>query len=158
MRNSCGKSTYTEQAGFLPSQIVASDEIRETLTVWRRHENPEETWKQVANEEHARVWTTIHSLVRNRLDLGLPTLLDATNIKRADRMAVIKNVPDTQRVRYVLIDRPLEEKLVTRGWRSEDLVRKHHEGFQAGIKHALRGDDLPFVDVLDLRQVNKKVA
>lgn len=153
-----GKSTYSKQAGFLPSQIISSDEIRETLTPWRRYENPEETWKLVTNEQHAHVWHTVHQLVKTRLECGLPTFLDATNIAARDRKAVLKVVPDTQRVRYVLIDRPLDEKLKTRDWRSEELVRKHHDSFQASLKYALRGDDLPFVDVIDARQFTKQVA
>lgn len=144
-----GKSTYTK-ANFTPDQIISSDDIREQLTGWDRSTPAlaESTWKTITNSDHSRVWRAVHDLVETRLRNGLKTCVDATNIQRKDRMEILKHVPATQRVRYVIVDRPLPEKLLSRGWRSEELVRKHHMSFDASKKHALKGDDQDFVDVV----------
>lgn len=144
-----GKSTYTRT--YDPSDIVSSDAIREALTPWDRN-NSEATWKLLTEKDHGRVWHAVHDLVQTRVRNGLITVVDATNIKRADRMKIVNLVPKTQRIEYVVLDRPLEDKIRDRGWRSEELVRKMHDGFNAGIKHVLRGDDQDNVFVTDLRK------
>lgn len=151
-----GKSTYTKT--FDPGDVVSSDEIREAVTPWDRS-NSEETWKLLTDRDHMRTWQAVHDLVRARVTNGLQTVVDATNIKRADRMKLVQLVPATQQIEYVILDRPLEDKIRDRGWRSEELVRKMDASFNAGIKHVLRGDDQPNVFVTDLRSVfNKKAA
>lgn len=50
-----------------------------------------------------------------------------------------------------MIDRPLDDKLRDRGWRSEDLVLKHHKTFQSQLADILNGDALPNVVVIDKR-------
>jgi predicted kinase len=147
----CGKSTLCAKM-FEPSTIVSSDEIREMITVWDRLQKPEETWAMLTDADHARVWRAMHELVGVRLRNGLNTVVDATNLRRRDRMAFVKLVPPTQGIDYVILDRPLEDKLKTRGWRSEELVRKMHETFGASVKDALRGDDQPNVRVFDYRR------
>lgn len=144
-----GKSTYT--ATFDPQDVVSSDEIREALTVWDR-KNSQETWAKLTDRDHLRVWAAVHDLVQTRARNGLLTVVDATNIKRADRMKIVNLIPKTQQIEYVVLDRPLEDKIRDRGWRSEELVRRMHESFNAGIKHVLRGDDQPNVFVTDLRK------
>lgn len=144
-----GKSTYTKT--YDAADIVSSDAIREALTPWDRN-NSEATWKLLTDKDHGRVWRAVHDLVQTRVRNGLQTVVDATNIKRADRMKIVNLVPKTQRIEYVVLDRPLEDKIRDRGWRSEDLVRKMDASFNAGIKHILRGDDQPNVFVTDLRK------
>ena len=144
-----GKSTFTKT--FDASDVVSSDAIREALTPWRRSDS-EATWKLLTEKDHGRVWHALHDLVQTRVRNGLITVVDATNIKRADRMKIVNLVPRTQRIEYVVLDRPLEDKIRDRGWRSEELVRKMHDSFNAGIKHVLRGDDQPHVFVTDMRK------
>lgn len=144
-----GKSTYTRTCD--PGDVVSSDQIREALTVWDRNDS-EATWKLLTEKDHGRVWHAIHDLIQTRVRNGLQTIVDATNIKRADRMKIVGLVPKTQRIEYVVLDRPLEDKIRDRGWRSEELVRKMDASFNAGIKHVLRGDDQNNVFVTDLRK------
>jgi predicted kinase len=92
---------------------------------------------------------------------ALPTVIDATHLRRKDRMTSVQLVPSTVPVRYVVIDRPLEEKIASGGWRAEiycgtkdiPLVEKHHQAMQSQLKEILRGDGLPNVTVHDLRQL-----
>ncbi|WP_189397886.1 hypothetical protein, partial [Mesorhizobium sp. M2D.F.Ca.ET.178.01.1.1] len=57
-------------------------------------------------------------------------------------------------IQYVVIDRPLSDKLATLGWRPEELVRKHHERMQSCLRDILAGDGLPNLTILDLRTAN----
>jgi predicted kinase len=148
-----GKSTFTEQ--FPGSWIVSSDEIREQVTPWRRNADPEGTWAKITPQMHANTWRTFHDIVRARLNGGLPTIADATNIKAKDRKALLDIVPKGQRVRYVIIDRTLSEKLDTADWRNEALIRRMHESFQSGIKYVLNGDGCQIVDVVDIRSKDR---
>jgi len=146
----CGKSTYVANT-FDRNFVVSSDEIREMVTVWDRND-PEKTWAMLTDKDHARTWRAVHDVVRARVRNGLSTVVDATNIKRADRMAIVKLVPPTQQIEYVVLDRPLEDKIKSRGWRSEALVTMMDSSFKAGIKHVLKSDDQPNVTVIDLRK------
>jgi predicted kinase len=145
----CGKSTYAAKH-FMPSTIVSSDETREMLTVWNR-DNPVDTWHELSDSDHGRVWHAVQDVVQTRVRNGMTTVVDATNLRRRDRMQFVKLVPPSQTIAYVLLDRPLEDKLATRGWRSEELVRKMHETFGASVKDALKGDEQPNVRVFDYR-------
>jgi predicted kinase/uncharacterized HAD superfamily protein len=150
-----GKSTFTQT--FDPGDVVSSDEIREAITVWDR-QDPEKTWALLTDKDHMRTWKAVHDLVRARVNNGLQTVVDATNVRARDRKAIVDLAPKTQRVEYVILDRPLEDKIRDRGWRSEELVRKMHETFQASSKHAVKGDGYPNVSVIDLRRVLGKKA
>jgi protein phosphatase len=141
-----GKSTYLRNVVGMES-VISSDTIRQHLCGDYRDQSQNE-----------RVFEAMHSLAKERLKHGLPVILDATNIRRADRIKAAKLIPDTFAVNYVVIDRPLEEKLKTAGWRStvsvkgKELVRYHHEVMQNNLKDILKGDDLPNVKVTDLRK------
>jgi predicted kinase len=143
-----GKSTWI--AATVPgSQVVASDTIREELCGdWR---------DQTRNED---VFAALHAVVSTRLKHGLPTTIDATNLRRKDRMACAELARGGP-VRYVVIDRPMEEKRRDGGWRNEiigsdgkpfDLIGKHDQTFRSQIKDILSGDGLSNVEVLDVRQ------
>ena len=82
------------------------------------------------------------------------TCFDATNLKKKDREAVLRIVPRGQYVRYVIIDRPLDDKLLpsSRYWRPEELVLKHHKLFQKELSNILSGDGLHNVVVGDCRK------
>lgn len=122
-------------------QVLSSDIFRRQLcgTVEDQSKNTE-------------VFEALHAVAKTRLKHGLPTVIDATHLRRKDRMSAAQLVPATNPARYVVIDRPLEEKIATRGWRSESLVRKHHQHMQSQIKDILAGDGLPNVTVYDLRK------
>lgn len=120
--------------------VVSADHIREQYDLTH------------SPEDLKRTWEIVHALIKARLDIGLRTILDATNIKRKDRLAVLALVPEGQLVEYVVIDRRLEQKLQDRGNRSEDLVLKHHRTFVSQLPSILKGDDQGNVFVSDKRE------
>ncbi len=150
-----GKSTWLGNQWFIVdegmnthniqhSHIISSDQIRADLCGNFRDQT-----------KNAEVFTALHAVVKTRIAHGLPTVVDATNIKRADRIA-LANLSDGGPIRYIIIDRPLEEKYRDGGWRNDvgfDLIKKHHDSFQSSVKEALKGDGLPNVTVLDLRKL-----
>lgn len=131
-----GKSDWARgSAGY-----VSSDELRA--------EYCGDFTRQDRNDD---VFAALHRIAKARLDSGLPVTIDATNLRRRDRLACVALAPIGAGVRYVVIDRPLADKIATRGWRPEELIRKHHERMQACLRDVLAGDGLPQIKVLDLR-------
>lgn len=125
-----------------PSQgVLSSDEMRFEMT-----------GNRVDQSKNAEVFAAIHDIARARLRHGLPVVIDATHLRRKERMAAARLCPPPGKVRYVVVDRPLEDKLRDRGWRSEALVRKHHNRMQSQLDDILAGDNLPNVTVVDLRR------
>jgi predicted kinase len=134
-----GKTTHIEQK-YGTKNVVSPDDIRQMYDLSHHPEDLKRTWE------------IAHALIKARLDIGLPTILDATNIKRKDRLAILDLVPEGQLVDYVVIDRRLEDKLADRGSRSEELVLKHHRTFVSQLPDILRGDDQGNVIVNDHRK------
>jgi predicted kinase len=142
-----GKSSWI-QANVPASQVVSSDATRADLCGDFRD--------QTRNDD---VFAALHSVVRARLRAGLPTTIDATNIRRKDRIACAELAAGGP-VRYVVIDRPMDQKRRDGGWRNEivsngepfDLIGKHDQTFRSQIKDILSGDGLPNVEVIDVRQ------
>lgn len=103
------------------------------------------------------VFTALHRLAKARLHCGLPVCIDATNLRRRDRLACAALAPADSGVRYVVVDRPLTDKLITRGWRSEELVRTHHDRMQSALRDILAGDGMPNVTVQDERRAGAQL-
>jgi predicted kinase len=143
-----GKTTWlqSEEAkalGILPNHVISSDAIRGDLCGDFRD--------QTRNEQ---VFTALHAIVAARLSHGLPAVVDATNIRRKDRLAIAALAGDSGDVRYILIDRPMDQKRATAGWRAElpiDLLAKHEQIFRSNLRDILDGDRLPNVTVFDKR-------
>jgi len=128
--------------GINSSQVISSDNLRHQICGDFKDQS-----------KNAQVFAALRALAKARVDNGLDTVIDATNIKRADRMAIMEHIKPTK-ARYIVIDRPLEQKQTTAGWRGElpfDLVAKHHSTFYSQLKDILAGDNLPNVEVIDLR-------
>ncbi|MGG7534652.1 AAA family ATPase [Rhizobium sp. 12,4] len=147
-----GKSTWVKEN--VPSwQALSSD--------WLRFEYTGGIEDQSRNDD---VFTALHRIAKARLDSGLPVCVDATNLRRRDRLACVALAPAGTRVRYVVIDRPLAEKKASAGWREtievqgKPLVEYHHERFQSALRDILAGDGLPNVHVIDLRTTITEVA
>ncbi|MGF7150438.1 putative kinase [Sphingomonas zeicaulis] len=136
-----GKSTYAA-ANYKPHDVVSSDALRMQLYGDLGH----------APDALARVWRFAHGLIRARLDSGVFTVLDATNLDADDRARVLDQLPRGVFARYVVIDRDLDQKIRERGWRPEELVLKQHRLFRAGEKAIMAGDDHAYVTVQDRRQ------
>lgn len=131
--------------GICREHIVESDALRRDLC----NGNP---YDQSKNNE---VFAALHAIVSTRLRNGLPTVVDATNLRRKDRLEVAGLAQGRCPVRYFVIDRPMEEKRRDGGWRNElgfDLIAKHDQTFRSQIKDILAGDNLPNVTVIDLRR------
>lgn len=143
-----GKSTWCGMhASF--GEVISSDQLRALYCGDFR--------SQARNDD---VFTALHRLAKARLDCGLPVTIDATNLRRRDRLACAALAPHGTRVRYIVVDRPLEDKMRSGGWRNDviiggkTLVEVHHERMQSVLRDVLSGDGLPFVDVVDWRREN----
>jgi len=139
-----GKTTFLVQRGadygIHHSHVVSSDQMRADLCG-----NPHD---QSKNEQ---VFKALHAVAKERIRHGLPTVIDATNIKRKDRLACAELTKG--QVRYIVIDRPMDEKLRDAGWRlaAPGLIERHSQTFGSQLPDILRGDGLPNVTVVDAR-------
>jgi hypothetical protein len=130
--------------------VISSDELRAEYTGDFR-----------SQERNDDVFAALHRIAKARLDSGLPVTIDATNLRRRDRLACVALAPIGAGVRYVVIDRPLAHKVRDGGWRNDvviggkTLVEVHHERMQSVLRDVLRGDGLPRVMVVDLRQTGE---
>lgn len=140
-----GKTTWlagyeARDLGIHVSHVVSSDQFRADILG--------DTHDQTKNDE---VFAALHAVVKTRISHGLPTVVDATNLKRKDRLAVASLAGDGS-VRYVVIDRPMEDKVRDAGWRPAALLQKHAQTFGSQVKDILAGDRQPNVQVIDLRR------
>lgn len=146
-----GKSKWCERQGR--DYVLSSDDLRHAYTG--------SIQDQSRNED---VFVALHRIAKARLDCGLPVIVDATNLRRRDRLACVALAPVGASIRYVVIDRPLALKTKTGGWRNsvmigdKTLVEIHHDRFQSALRDILAGDGLPNVTVEDLRHVAVWVA
>lgn len=144
-----GKSVFVDNmidTGVWDSaSVVSSDQIRQHLCG---------DWKD--QSKNPQVFKALHALVKTRIDNGLPAVVDATNIKTADRVAVANLANDKSKVRYIVINRSVEEKKRDGGWRNEvsiggvSLIDKHEQTFKSNLKDILQGDGLG-IEVIDMR-------
>lgn len=141
-----GKSHYLFGA-VDASEIVSSDRIREYLCADFRDQS-----------KNDQVFAAVHSIAKARITSGLPCTIDATHLRRQDRLASVALARGGP-IRYLVFDRPLDEKRRDGSWRNEiwkdgkpfDLIGKHHQTFQSQLKDILAGDNLPNVQVFDQR-------
>jgi len=135
-----GKSTWLidNSRGY----VISSDEMRYELTGNFQDQSQNEA-----------VFDAVHDLARTRLRHGLDTVIDATHLRRKDRLASVA-CAEGGPVKYIVIDRPMEDKRRDGGWRNAldfDLIGKHDQTFRSQLKDILAGDGLPNVTVRDLR-------
>lgn len=144
-----GKTNY---AKGLPGYI-SSDDLRREYTGGIEDQT-----------RNADVFTALHRIAKARLSCGLPVCIDATNLRRRDRLACVALAPYGAAVRYVVIDRPLSDKTRDGGWRNEvmigdkSLIEAHQDRFNSCLKDVLSGDSLPNVSVVDLRANDWRAA
>ena len=127
-----GKTTWIQEN--LPNIYrVSSDDMRFYLTGDYKD--------QTHNDD---VFKACHGVMNQLLLNGVDVVFDATNIKNKDRKAVVKAAPLGTNVYYIVIDRPLQEKIVTGGWRLEipSLIEKHDQTFRSNLTQILEGDNL----------------
>ena len=142
-----GKSTLieTELQNFFAT-VVSSDAIRMEL-----NGNIED------QSNNHNVFKTFHERIAFFLNAGFDVIADATHLKRADRLKTTMiglnlGIP----VYYIVVNRPVEEKNKTSGWRSniilpngKTLIQAHEDLFQQNREDILSGDYLENVYVRD---------
>ncbi len=134
-----GKTSYCEKH-YRPQDVLSTDKVRDE-NGWGHHP-----------DDLTRTWKYVHGVIKVRLENGMRTVLDATNLKVKDRMKVLKLVPSGQLVEYVVIDRDYDQKVKDKGWRPVELIDKHHKMMKATIKDVLQADNQPNVLVKDARK------
>ena len=94
-----------------------------------------------------------------RLEHGLLTIIDATNLHARSRRPLLDAAPKNCNIFYHVIDRPLHEKEKDAGWRKdiimpngETLIRGHHKSFKSALPTMLAGDNDPRVLAIDHRR------
>jgi predicted kinase len=131
--------------GIRERHILSTDMLREDLTGNFRDQS-----------KNDQVYAALRDLVKTRIEHGLPTVVDATNIRDADRKALVDLVPTSVPVRYFVLNRSMEVKRQDGGWRNHvediDLIAKHDQTFRDNLPSILNGDGYPNVKVLDLRE------
>lgn len=135
-----GKSTFTSQY-FKPHEIISSDAIREELTGDLRNQHV----NHIVFEEFYR-------RIQTKLGLGERVVADATHLRKKDRLKTAQIGVDLHvPVFYIVVNRPIEEKLATAGWRAgvPGLIEKHEETFKSQEKQICAGDNL--ATVIDTR-------
>ncbi len=135
-----GKSSFIEKT-FKPYEVVSSDGIRQELSGSFRNQHL-----------NGVVFKEFYRRIKMKLEIGERVVADATHLKKKDRLktamiGVDMHVP----VFYIVVDRPLEDKLATGGWRLDvkGLIEKHHETFKGQEKDITSGDNI--ATVIDTR-------
>ena len=137
-----GKSTFIKDS----SNVISSDNLRELLSGHFKDQT-----------KNNQVFAALHALVKTNLDHGLNVIVDATNIRNADRRKLRDLCAPDTRINYLVIDRPLEDKIRDGGWRNDviikgqTLIERHAEIFKNNLKDILNGDNDERVHVFDLR-------
>jgi predicted kinase len=143
-----GKTTWlassaAKELDIFQHHILNSDQIREDLCGDFRD--------QTKNDA---VFAALNDQAKVRLKHGLNTVIDATHLRRKDRLASVE-LAHGGPVRYIVVDRPMADKRLDAGWRAGlpfDLIAKHDQTFKSQLDDILAGDDLPNVTVYDERQ------
>lgn len=101
----------------------------------------------------------LRRVVRARLEGGLSAVVDSTNLRRKDRLSIVECAPPGATIRYVLVDRPMDQKIASGGRRNDvkmrdgkPLMEVHARRFSSVLPDILSGDGNPDTVVLDLRE------
>lgn len=140
-----GKSTYLKEAfPYDGDAILSTDKIRERLCGDFEDQS-----------KNKQVFYALHRITEARIAAGLDTIIDATNLRNADRRALRELVPLNTKIEYHIINRPLDQKLKTGGWRLKvpGLIERHEQTFQSNLTDILAGDNDPRVTIFDLRSL-----
>jgi predicted kinase len=132
-----GKSTW---AANQSTDVVSSDIVRIEL-----HGTSEVPGDQ------SHVFREVRTRSTQLLSKGKDVIVDAMHVEAQDRRRQSEIAPPDIAVRYVIIDRPLKEKLRDAGDRKGEVVHRYHEAFPTKVLAALEGDGRPGVQILDLR-------
>ncbi len=137
-----GKTTWARQ-NCDPAEVVSSDQIRTEMF-----------GTQDMGGDQEPVFERLRAEVVKRMSNGRTAIVDATNLRPEDRLANVRLVPPDMAVEYVVIDRPMPEKMATAEWRADKpgILEAHAALFERNLDTILNGDDLGNVRVHDLRR------
>lgn len=140
-----GKSRWVERNRD-PAEVFSSDRIREKLT-----------GRMDMAGDQGPVFRELRRSVIARIAAGKSAVIDATNIRRDDRLANTSLMPVDMEIEYVVIDRSMAQKEETGGWRNEKpgLLTEHARIFAESLSDILSGDGLANVRVTDLREIDE---
>lgn len=137
-----GKSTWVRRH-YSAENIVSSDAIREEIGI---------------QFDHDRIFAEVGRRVKRLLASGRDAVVDAMHLRAHERAASRKLAPKWLLVRYVVIDRPLADKVRDGGWRNlpekEGMIEENSRRFLKNIGDVLRGDGVEDVEVVNLIQRN----
>jgi predicted kinase len=138
-----GGKSWTTSAKFAPYEITSSEDVRYELTGdYKRLDTNDIVFKE------------IHRRTSVKLDLGERVVIDATNLRKKDRIGLADiaskaGVP----IFYIVCNRELPAKLADskRSWRqgAAGTIAKHEHVFRINEREILRGDGL--ANVIDTR-------
>jgi hypothetical protein len=133
-----GKSKWSAEHSV---EIVSSDEIRGET-------NPDgET-----PGSQTGIFHRVRAASSKILEEGRDVVVDAMHIEVERRLRQVSIAPPDVGIRYVIIDRPLADKLRDAGWRAgRGIVERYDQVFPSKVAAALDGDGRPHVQVVDLR-------
>lgn len=150
-----GKTTFINSelmhpdALDLKAVVVSSDAIRMEL-----NGNIED------QSNNTKVFELFYDRIAKNLAAGRNVVADATHLKRKDRLrTAMVGLNLGLDVVYVVINRPLAEKIATAGWREgivlpngKSLIEAHDETFHTNLSDILAGDSLRGITVVDRRK------
>lgn len=143
-----GKSTWA-QKNFKEDEILSSDQIRIELF------GSFETRESQVNSD--RVFRELYHRASVRLSKGKRVVIDATHVRTRDRFPSYALVPPTAPIKMVVINRPVEEKEKTAGWRANHpqkngmtLIEKQEQIFRSNLKDIMNADGRKNVQIIDL--------
>lgn len=117
------------------SQILSSDRLRHLLCGDFKDQS-----------KNSQVFSAMHVLAKARLQHGLDVVIDATNIRDKDRKQFLDLAPPDCIIDYIVVNRPMEDKIRDGGWRNEievkglPLMEYHERTFRSNLKAILNGD------------------
>lgn len=136
-----GKTVATNK--FAPYEIIGAESVRYELIGDYQRMDINDT-----------VFREIHRRTQLKLEMGERTVIDATNLRKKDRIGLSEigikmGVP----IYYVVCNRPLDEKLKDSGrsWRHSPtgIITKHEHVFRNNERDILKGDGV--ANVIDTR-------
>jgi hypothetical protein len=140
-----GKSRWSARQGI---EIVSSDEIR-------REMSPD---GEIPGDQ-GNVFHRVRTGSSRVLETGQDVIVDAMHLEVDHRLRQISIAPPDIGVKYVIIDRPLDEKQRDAGWRSgRGIIEKYDRLFPTQVAAALAGDGRLQIQVLDLRSPSRTIC
>jgi hypothetical protein len=109
-----------------------------------------------APDSQGSIFRTARAMVVSLMSAGSNAILDASHLHKNERVRNASIVPPDLSVKYVIVDRTLEDKLSAVGDRKAGLVEEHHTTFLSSVSECLEGDRLHHVKVIDMRPIEKR--